>query len=100
MDIAIVLFEHCTALDAIGPYEVLSRIPGATVRTVGAQKGPVSTDTEMLKLHVDYTFDEVSTPDIVVVPGGYGQREQRAGSPLHSWLQRVDEHTTWTTSAC
>lgn len=100
MQIAIVLFEHCTALDAVGPYEVLSRLPGADVRMVGAEKGPVATDTTMLRLNVDATFDEVTAPDIVLVPGGYGQRAQRAGSPLHAWLQKVDEQTRWTTSAC
>jgi transcriptional regulator GlxA family with amidase domain len=100
MQIAIVLFEHCTALDAVGPYEVLSRVPGADVRMVGAERGPVATDTTMLRLHVDATFDEVTAPDIVLVPGGYGQRAHRAGSPLHAWLQKVDEHTEWTTSAC
>ena len=100
MQIAIVLFEHCTALDAVGPYEVFSRIPGAEVTMVGAEKGLVNTDTAMLRLHVDATFDEVGQPDIVVVPGGYGQRAHRAGSPLHSWLKKVDAHTSWTTSVC
>lgn len=100
MDIALVLFEHCTALDAVGPYEVLSRLPGARIRMVGERTGPVRTDTGMLSLQVDATYDEVTEPDIVVVPGGFGQRAHRAGSPLHAWLQKVDEHTTWTASAC
>lgn len=100
MQIAIVLFENCTALDAVGPYEVLSRLPGADIRMVGFEKGPVNTDTTMLRLHVDATYDEVTEPDIVLVPGGYGQRTHRTGSPLHAWLQKVDAHTTWTASAC
>ena len=100
MQIAIVLFENCTALDAIGPYEVLSRVPGATVHMTGAEKGPVSTDTNMLRLHVDASFEEVPNPDIIVVPGGFGQRDHRAGSALHAWLAKADLHSTWTTSAC
>jgi transcriptional regulator GlxA family with amidase domain len=100
MKIAIVLFEHCTALDAVGPYEVLSRWPNAEVHMVGERKGPVRTDTEMLALHVDATYDEVPEPDIIMVPGGYGQRDHREGSPLHSWLHKADAHSTWTTSAC
>lgn len=100
MKIAIVLFDHCTALDAVGPYEVLSRLPGATVHMVGAQTGPVRSDTGMLALHVDTTYDELPDPDIVMVPGGFGQRDHRDGSALHAWLQKADRHTTWTTAAC
>lgn len=100
MQIAIVLFEHCTALDAVGPYEVLSRWPNATVHMVGERTGPVRTDTEMLGLHVDKTYDEIPEPDIIVVPGGFGQRDHREGSALASWLQKADRHSTWTTSAC
>ena len=100
MKIAIVLFEHCTALDAVGPYEVLSRWPNATVHMVGERQGLVRTDTEMLALHVDTTYDEIPDPDIIMVPGGYGQRDHRDGSALHAWLQKADLHSAWTTSAC
>jgi transcriptional regulator GlxA family with amidase domain len=100
MEIAIVLFEHCTALDAVGPYEVLSRLPGATVHMVGAERGMVRADTGMLGLSVDATFEEVTTPDVIVVPGGFGQRAQRDGSPLQAWLQKADRHSSWTASAC
>jgi transcriptional regulator GlxA family with amidase domain len=100
MDIAIVLFDHLTALDAVGPYEVLSRLPGATVQMVGEAVGPVRTDTERLGLVVDATYDQVVGPDVVVVPGGFGQRVHREGSPLHAWLQKVDATTTVTASVC
>ena len=100
MQIAIVLFDNCTALDAIGPYEVLSRMPGADVCMVGERVGPVRTDTGMLALHVDATYGEVTEPDIIMVPGGYGQRAHRNGSALHTWLREADEHSTWTASAC
>jgi len=100
MKIAIVLFEHCTALDAVGPYEVLSRWPGATLHMVGEQRGVVRTDTERLGLHVDTTYAEIPDPDIIMVPGGYGQRCHRGGSALQAWLQKADRESTWTTSAC
>lgn len=100
LTVAIALFPHCTALDAVGPYEVLSRLPGATVYMVGERTGPVRTDTGMLGLHVDATYDEVPAPDIVVVPGGFGQNDHRAGSDLHAWLEEADRHSTWTTAAC
>lgn len=100
MQIAIVLFEHCTALDAVGPYEVLSRWPDASLHFVGERRGLVRTDTEMLALNVDTTYDEIPQPDVVMVPGGYGQRDHRGDSALVKWLRDTDQHTTWTTSTC
>jgi transcriptional regulator GlxA family with amidase domain len=100
MDIAIVLFDHLTALDAVGPYEVLSRLPGAVVHMVGETAGPVRTDTGRLALVVDTTYDELPRPDVVVVPGGFGQHAHRQGSALHAWLQKADPTTTVTASVC
>ncbi len=100
MQIAIVLFEHFTALDAVGPYEVLSRIPGATVHMTGAEKSTTRTDTGMLGIQVDTTYAEIPQPDVLVVPGGIGQRAHREGSALREWLLEADRHSTWTTSVC
>jgi transcriptional regulator GlxA family with amidase domain len=100
MQIAIVVFDDMTGLDAIGPYEVLSRVPGAELTFVAEKPGPVRTDTGRLGLVADAAFGDLPHPDVVVVPGGFGQNNHRAGSPLHAWLQEVDEHTTWTTSVC
>ena len=100
MQIAIVLFENMTGLDAIGPYEVLSRVPGADLTFVSARPGPVRTDTTRLGLVADAAYEEVPHPDVVVVPGGFGQNDHREGSPLQAWLQEADKHTTWTTSVC
>jgi transcriptional regulator GlxA family with amidase domain len=98
--VAIPLFDRFTALDAIGPYEVLSRLPGAEVTFVGERTGPVRTDTRMLAVTVDETLDEVASPDIVVVPGGPGTRAMLEPGELHAWLARVHETTQWTTSVC
>jgi transcriptional regulator GlxA family with amidase domain len=98
--IAIPLFDRFTALDAVGPYEVLSRLPGAEVTFVGEKTGPVRTDTAMLALTIDARLDEVEAPDIVVVPGGPGTRAMLEPGPLHAWLARVHETTQWTTSVC
>ena len=69
MKIAIPIFDQVTALDAIGPYEVLSRLPGAEVVFVSFEVGPVRTDTRMLALNADASLDDVPSPDIVVHPG-------------------------------
>jgi putative intracellular protease/amidase len=80
MEVAILLFDRLTTLDAIGPYEVLSRLPGATVRMVAKQVGSVRNDTGSLALVADYALDQTVSPDIVVVPGAGPRRFARARS--------------------
>src|SRR5438270_3568412 len=73
-NIAIPIFDRLTALDAVGPYEVLSRLPGATVHFIAHTPGPKRTETKMLALMADRTLRELPDPDVIVVPGGYGTR--------------------------
>jgi transcriptional regulator GlxA family with amidase domain len=100
MNTAIVLYDRFTALDAIGPYEVLSRLPGASVTFVAAKPGPVRTDNGMLTLVVERSLEQAGRPDIVLVPGGPGDVVAHAGPAVLDWLRTVDETTTWTTSVC
>ena len=100
MQIAIPIFERLTALDAIGPYEVLQRLPGAEVVFVGLEKGSVRTENGFLGLSVDATLDEVSSPDVIVMPGGIGTRDLLAPNPFIDWLLRTHMTTTFTTSVC
>jgi putative intracellular protease/amidase len=100
MKIAILLYDRLTALDAIGPYEVLSRLPGARVTFVAAEPGPVRTDNGMLTLVAERSIGDVGNPDIVLVPGGPGEVAARAGGGVLEWLGAVHETTTWTTSVC
>lgn len=105
MNIAIPIYDRFTALDAVGPYEVLARIPGATCTFVGvtaAAGGVVRTDTGRLGLVADAALDDFDPAevDIVVVPGGPGQSDLMDDGPFHQWLRAADERTTWTTSVC
>ncbi|HEY2282573.1 MAG TPA: DJ-1/PfpI family protein [Solirubrobacteraceae bacterium] len=100
MDIAILLYERFTALDAVGPYEVLSRLPGSEVTFVAEQTGPVRTDTGRLGLLADATLAEHAHPEIVLVPGGPGQAALMRDGPVHEWLRGAHETSTWTTSVC
>jgi len=100
MDIAIPLYERFTALDAIGPYEVLSRLPGATVRFIAVEPGPVRTDNGMLTLMADGSLDDVPRPEVIVVPGGIGTRELLDDERLVGWIRRAHESSDWTTSVC
>jgi putative intracellular protease/amidase len=100
MNIAILLYDRLTALDAIGPYEVLSRLPGASLTFVATEAGPVRTDNGMLTLLAERSLGEVSAPDIVLVPGGPGEVAARAGEGVLEWLRDSHETSTWTTSVC
>jgi putative intracellular protease/amidase len=100
MDIAILLFDRFTALDAIGPYEVLQRLPGAQVRFVGAERGPVRTEQGMLGMLADYTREEVTSADVLLVPGGIGTRALIDDEPTLEWIRAVDAGSEWTTSVC
>jgi putative intracellular protease/amidase len=100
MNTAILLYDGFTALDAIGPYEVLSRIPGASATFVASARGPVRTDNDMLSLVADRSLAELTAPDIVLVPGGPGEVAARAGGPALDWLRAAHETSTWTASVC
>lgn len=100
VEIAIFVFERITALDAVGPYEVLSRIPQARVRFVGSQAGPVRTDNGSLSLVADHAIADVPSPDLLLVPGGFGTRALEDDATVLDWIRRAHEHTTWTTSVC
>jgi transcriptional regulator GlxA family with amidase domain len=100
MNIAIPVFDGITALDAVGPYEVLSRLPGANVQLVAAEAGPIRTGTGMLALVADATFEQVVRPDVVVVPGGHITPELIADEQILGWLCRAHEASDWTTSVC
>jgi putative intracellular protease/amidase len=100
MQIAIVLYDRFTALDAVGPYQVLSGLPGAEVVFAAERTGPISDDERSLRLSAEVALADVPHPDIVVVPGGPGQNDQMDDGPLHDWLRAADQGTTWTTSVC
>ena len=102
MHIAIPLFPGFTALDAIGPYEVLSRVPGARVDFVAEEPGVIRTDTGQPGIIVDAALSEVPEPDVIVVPGGFGTRPIVADpdSPLTRWVLDAHATTAYTTSVC
>lgn len=102
MQIAIPLFDRFTALDGIGPYEVLQRLPDAEVVFVGERRGEVRSDNGFLGLLADAAFEEVPRPDVVVVPGGIGTRPvvDAERHPLVEWVRAVHPTTRYTTSVC
>jgi transcriptional regulator GlxA family with amidase domain len=100
MDIAILLFDGITALDAVGPYEVLSRIPNANVRFVAPEPGPKRTDNGFLALNADHTLTEFPHPEIVLVPGGWGHQAMMDHAAVLNWLRGAHQSSRWTSSVC
>jgi transcriptional regulator GlxA family with amidase domain len=100
MQIAIVLYPNFTALDFIGPYEVLRNLPDAQVRFVWHETGPVTADSGVLLVGATHTFDETPAPDVILVPGGPGTMEHARDEKVLDWLRRAHETSTWTTSVC
>jgi transcriptional regulator GlxA family with amidase domain len=100
MLIVIPIFDGLTALDAVGPYEILSRLPGAQVTFAAATRGVYRTDQGSLGLHADEAFADVSACDVLCVPGGPGQAQAAGDHGLLGWLREMDACSTWTTSVC
>lgn len=100
MEIAIPLFPAFTALDAVGPYQVLSALPGARVRFLAPEAGPVRADNEMLTLVAEGRWEDAPRPEVLVVPGGIGTRALLEDERLLDWVRSVHETTRFTTSVC
>jgi transcriptional regulator GlxA family with amidase domain len=100
MQIAIALFDRFTVLDAVGPYQVLCRVPGAEVVFVADRARTVPDDAGTLALQAQAGYAEVPRPDIVVVPGGPGTAAHLTPGSLQDWLLAADQASTWTTSVC
>jgi putative intracellular protease/amidase len=100
LEIAILLYPGVTALDAVGPWEVFSRLPNTNVRFVGKETGPVETEGGSLLLGVTHTFAETDSPDLVLIPGGGTTPGQMVDDETLAWLREVHRITKWTVSVC
>jgi len=98
--VAIVLYQGVTALDAVGPWEVLSRMPNTEVRFVAKEIGPITTEGGALLLAATHTIEETPAPDLVLVPGGNTTPSQMVDDEVLEWLRQVHKTTTWTASVC
>lgn len=100
MQVVIPLFPRFTALDGIGPYEVLQRIPSIDVTFVGHERGEVRSENGLLGVTRDATFEEVPHPDVIVFPGGVGTRALVHDERVTGWLRAAHDTTLFTTSVC
>ena len=100
MQIAFALYPQFTGLDIIGPFQTLADLPGVECAFVAETAGPVHDHTNRLSIVATATFDEVTAPDVIVVPGGFGDRDATPNHPVARWIRAVHPTTTWTTSVC
>jgi len=101
MQIAIGLYPRFTALDAIGPYQVLTNLPDAEVVIVAERTGILADDNGLLRFEIEHTFTDVPSPDVLLVPGGMITRRIAAdGGPIVDWIRSAHPSATWTTSVC
>jgi transcriptional regulator GlxA family with amidase domain len=99
MQIAVYLYPGMTALDLVGPHEVLSRLPGAVIKRVAERAGPILTDSGLIML-ADHGLDQIDTADILLVPGATDAWPETRKPYVLDWLRRIDATSTWTTSVC
>ncbi len=99
-EIAVLLFDGITALDAVGPYEILQRLPGWEVKHVAREPGPQRTDNRSLALVADHGLDDVPRPEILVVPGGFGSEQEMREEATLEWVRHAHATSRYTTSVC
>jgi transcriptional regulator GlxA family with amidase domain len=100
MQIVIALFDRFTALDAVGPHQVLAHVPGSEIIFASERARGVRDETGTLTLVAGASYADVPHPDVLLVPGGPGQSAQMGDGPLRDWLLEADKTSTWTTSVC
>jgi transcriptional regulator GlxA family with amidase domain len=100
MQIAYLLYDRFTALDITGPHEVFNSVPGNEAIFVAEEAGEIRNESDTLSLVAEASLNEVQSPDIVVIPGGFGNRLLLEHEPLHRWIRTVHETSAWTTSVC
>jgi putative intracellular protease/amidase len=101
MEIVIYLYNGVTALDAVGPYEVLSRMPDANIKFAAETKGPITTDSHFLKLVAEYEISEIEKADILLIPGSViGFLREARNKNVKDWINKIHQTTQWTVSVC
>ena len=99
MNIAILLFDNYTALDVVGPYEVLNKIPNSKILFVGKEKKEYK-DSFGLSMRTEYSIDEITQADVLLIPGGFGTSVLLSDQSILNWIKETDHTTQWTTSVC
>lgn len=99
VSVVFLVYPGLTQLDFTGPAQVLSRLGKANVETVWKRREPVPTDSGFSILP-SATLDEVTSADILCVPGGLGCTDMMEDDEVLDWVREVAERARWVTSVC
>lgn len=99
MQVVFLFYDGMTALDAVGPHEVLSRLPGAKVQRVAQAKRPILTDSG-IALNAEFALTDVLHADILLIPGAGSATTLSFYPVILEWVRSIHTSTTWTTSVC
>src|SRR4051794_2729120 len=97
--VVILVFDRLAVQDAVGPYEVMRNVPDWEVELVAPRKGEIRAEGG-LRLIAERAIEEVESADVLVVPGGFGNRPMLEDETLLDWIRVIDATTRWTTSVC
>lgn len=99
LNIVFLFYEGMTALDAVGPHEVLSRLPNVVVQHVALKKGLIKTFSKLV-IEAEYDFQEIVRADVLLIPGAGNATSLQKYPALLEWIRAIHQTTTWTTSVC
>lgn len=99
LSIGFLLFPKLTQLDFTGPYEVMSRLPGAQVRLIWKEAGPVRADTGLTML-ADTAMADCPQLDILCIPGGPGVAALMEDEAVLAFLRAQAPGLRYLTSVC
>lgn len=96
--ITALLYHDFTALDALGPLEVLGRLPGYEIRYASLSGGPVSNEKGLVVM-----TEALSSPgpgDILLIPGGMGSRQLVLQDDFLAALRKAALASTLVMTVC
>jgi cyclohexyl-isocyanide hydratase len=99
LSIGFLIFPRLTQLDFTGPFEVMTRLPGAQVRTIWKQAGPVRSDSGLTML-ADTGFAECPPLDILCIPGGPGVAALMEDPEVLEFVRAQAATARYVTSVC
>ena len=102
MLVNILAYPGMTMLDAIGPYEVLSRLPEARIQFVALDCQAITSDTGFMTFLPTCDLESAGQADVLLVPGGPPEVVMPvAENPeVQQWLQNQHKGSRFTASVC
>lgn len=97
--IGFLLYPGVTQLDATGPAQILSQVPGAVIHMVWKTRDPVATDAGF-SINPTDSFDACPQLDVLCVPGGTGQASIMDDDKVLGFLREQAGAARYVTSVC